>query len=259
MVVMAKDMRMARRMVAALLLAGLALAGASRAALRPSRIAAHRARARLLAVDSGERACTAVPIDFLQLAAEYNERHASDVVSIALQRSAIDFTQQELTAVKIASLDETGLLLEEVVCDLASDTCIALTVPVAFARRCESEEALRAELAEMALLRDDAPQPAALVSQTSCAGLLETVNRQFGHSLELFVLRQGGVVLSEEDVLERCRAVDLDGTGFTLETIVCHDDGESCDVSERRVLFNRSCSSVEEIEDALCRLLLVSD
>lgn len=235
--------------VGAALLSALTVTSAARGSLRSRVMVSNQLMRRSFVRAAAEW------IDFSDLAREYNEEHLSEVVSIALQASNIDFSRQELTTVKIASLTETGLILEEVLCDTAGETCIALTVPIAFAKRCESEGALRAELAEMARLREDVA-PASSLSKTTCAGLLEVLNSQFSRSLELYVLRAGGVVLSESDVLERCRAVDLDELGFTLENVVCHDEGEACDVVEKRVLFNRSCQSVEEIEDALCRLLI---
>ncbi|KAJ1617378.1 hypothetical protein T492DRAFT_1100244 [Pavlovales sp. CCMP2436] len=256
---------------AVVMLGLLALVGASRAPPR-TRIA-FQARARtalsdsafsVLSVDSALADAPGMSVEHLaRLVAEYNEEHATDVVSIALQHTRdVDFSSgmQELMQVKIASMTHNGLELEEVICDTSSDTCVALSVPIVFARQCGSEAELRAELEQMAKLRADAPKPAAITDRdvSTCAGLLDTLNTQFGHTLELYVLRAGGVVLSEEDVLERCRAVALDGTGFTLETIVCHEDGESCNVIEKRVLFYRSCQSIHEIEDALCRLLLVS-
>jgi hypothetical protein len=247
----------ARSRALVVIVVGLAMADAMRVPWRGSapersRLGlARRARPLLLADELRS---------FSGLAREFNEDHASEVVAIALQHTRdVDFTRQELAGVKIASITEEGLELEEILCDVADDTCVAVCVPIVFSHRCMSEEELRAELAEMARLREDAPPPARVTAETSTSGLLETLNSQFGHTLELYVLRQGGVVLSEEDVLERCRAIDLDATGFTLESIVCHDEGESCEVVEKRVLFNRSCSSIDEIEDALCRLLLVTD
>lgn len=195
--------------------------------------------------------------DFSEVAREYNEQRTAEMVSIALRANPdIDFAAgQELAAVSIAALDEDGLLLEEVLCDHASDTCVALSVPIAFARRCESEEALRAELDQMAAPREPLDPSRSGAQPQSAAGLLEALNGQFGDSLRLFVLRRGGVALPEAEVLARCRAVDLDEAGFTLENVVCQAEGDSCEVVQRRVLFSRRCGSAEEMEDALCLLL----
>eukprot|EP00306_Pavlova_sp_CCMP459_P023327 CAMPEP_0185561558 /NCGR_PEP_ID=MMETSP1381-20130426/59442_1 /TAXON_ID=298111 /ORGANISM="Pavlova sp., Strain CCMP459" /LENGTH=149 /DNA_ID=CAMNT_0028175339 /DNA_START=42 /DNA_END=491 /DNA_ORIENTATION=+ len=139
-----------------------------------------------------------------------------------------------------------------------------MTVPIVFHKPCDSEESVREALSEMARLREDNEDNGdasgeAGVEERTCSTLLNELNTQFGTFLELYVLKSEGLILTAEEVLERVRAVDLDGTGFTIETIICHmgdeDESEGCEVRERRVLFNRECSNVDEIEDALCQLL----
>lgn len=244
-----KTMGVIKQVCAAALVAGsVASAMRSQAATTPTSRRATALRA---------ARAVASAADFSEVAREYNEQRTAEMVSIALRASPdIDFAAgQELAAVSIAALDEDGLLLEEVLCDHASDTCVALSVPIAFARRCESEEALRAELDQMAAPREPLDPSRSGAQPQSAAGLLEALNGQFGDSLRLFVLRRGGVALPEAEVLARCRAVDLDEAGFTLENVVCQAEGDSCEVVQRRVLFSRRCGSAEEMEDALCRLL----
>lgn len=201
------------------------------------------------------RATVALKRTYDDIAREYNDEHAADVRQIALQHTAdVDFTKQELAGAKIASIDDEGVIIEEVLCDVSSDTCVAVSMPIVFKRPCDGEDSVRSQLHEMAQLREEEAAPAP-VSGSSVNAILSQLNTQFNTHLEVYVLEQQGQMLSPDEVIERVRATELDAKGFTIETIVCQMEDEGCEVREKRVLFAHACESVDEIEDMLVQLL----
>jgi len=234
----------------------LALAGAAWSS--PTSIALSRARplprARPALVTTGRDVDTTdqeeALINFAAIADEYNADHAEDVARIARRHSGdVDFREQELAGARIASITERGLELEEVLCAVCGETCVALTVAVAFEAPCGTEEALRRTLAELAAEEpdpagaggptDETEEPSAKdrksaesSARPTCTTLLADLNGPYLPYLEAFAKRALFAPLAPGETLEWVRAVELDPEGFTVEVVVCrgghHELLEAC-------------------------------
>lgn len=200
---------------------------------------------------------------------------------------ALEDEYERIERVSIVSVGDEGFEIEEVLCSVVDNNCIALKVPVAWpaerahATASEMAEAFAA-LANAARPRsavlddyDNAPKRELFAAQGErLRGLRDMLNSRFEPHLRLLALTHARDALAPTEELEKAQMSQVCFEGFTLQLVatdLAHWSEQSLAEgslwseagskglrrrSEVSILFDLPCTSEEEVEDKIVELTM---
>lgn len=214
---------------------------------------------------------------------EVNTLHVPELAEIAKAigaKDGYDWTQEDLTQVKLVGANESGLVLDEVICDASSCVELEKTVPWPKGTTIENLLDMRSAFTTMANnAHVEVPKSKSVVTdihnaflggspsplppqkheaqQAKLAHVMRIVNSEFSNALKHYALQN----LSGEEIhrIETAEMTQLKFNGFSLvlSSGELDDSGRTSKVqwSTHFFLFPQAASSVDEVEETLLRLL----
>lgn len=164
--------------------------------------------------------------------------------------------------VEIVSVDEDGMELQEVLCSIHDDRCIAIKVPVAWGDKCDlTAGKLRTafdRVRSRAIARrgdDDGIPKKYEQQQQQLMGLMQLLNREFVSTLRYFALRNAQSALMPTEDLEGALLTQINLEGITLELrTVDLEASFRKRRSEVSLLYEEPCNSLVDVEETLVRM-----
>ena len=208
---------------------------------------------------------------------EHNSVQHADALKQIVKRinddDGVDWSVDELSAVRIIGVDEQGIAVEEVLCSIADQRCIAVPLHVRWptTSACPLTAAeMRQGFAELSLRAfadhaSDMLPPVYEAQQRQLAELQRGMNAQFGKLVKFYALRHAAEAFEPTEHLEKATLTQLTYEGLSLEceTILLGDEKMGDQMQRRRwsasILFEAPCTSAEEVEDALVTMFAESD
>ena len=200
---------------------------------------------------------------------EHNAAHGADVWQIAKRindEDGVDWSVEELSAVRIVAVDATGITVEEILCSSVDQRCLAVPLHVRWPATspCPRTAAeMRQAFAELSLraFADESAcgslPPVYEAQQRQLDSAMALMNAQFGRLLKYYALRLAREAFAPSEQLERATLTQLNFEGLSLacETLLLGDEAFGDKLERRRwstsVLFDSPCATAEEVEDRL--------
>lgn len=210
--------------------------------------------------------------------------HASSQLAAVARKfsPAKESEHEKVHRVQALSANERGMEIEEVLCSTIDNSCIAITVPVAWPS--ERAAATASEMAEAfaALARsakprsatdayDNAPRRSVFEAQgVRLSGLRNMLNARFEPHLRMLVLTHARDVISPNDELEQALMTQMCYEGFTVQLVAIdlwshdtHGRGHDAEVGLRKtyevsLLFYPPCRCESEVEDRIIELTMAT-
>jgi hypothetical protein len=217
--------------------------------------------------------CAAVPICTLPA----RTPTASQLAAVARKFSpAKESEHEKVHRVQALSADERGMEIEEVLCSTIDNSCIAITVPVAWPS--ERAAATASEMAEAfaALAKstkprsateayDNAPRRSVFEEQgVKLSALRSMINTRFEPHLRMLMLTHAREVISPTEELEHAQMTQMCFEGFTVQLVAIdlwsheargyEDQVGLRTTSEVSLLFDPPCRCEAEVEDRIVEL-----
>ena len=229
---------------------------------------------------SGFWSSPAVDPDAEQFIGEINYAHMEELRQIARVKGTedgVDWSTEYLASVQVTSVDESVILLQEVICSASDQRCIAVDVPipwppnVAVQRLPEMLSAFtgisRRAYAHATLGEEYPLLPEYQRQQNELNGLMSLMNAQFGKLLRFYALKHSRLersrFLSPTETVEQSKITQLTFEGLSLELTTLDMGAYSLEFGEARVarqtwstsiLFASPCHSADEVENSLLRM-----
>ena len=163
------------------------------------------------------------------LKGEINCQHMEELRQVARVKGTedgVDWASDELASVEVTTIDETGLLLHEVLCSATDQRCIAVDVPILW-----PQSMVTGDLAEMrraftelsrrayAVALEDAAAlpPEYQAQQSELDGLMSLMNAEFGKLLRFYALKHAREALTPTEQVEHAAMTQLTYEGLSLE------------------------------------------
>ena len=217
--------------------------------------------------------------DAAEFMVEVNFAHMEELRQVARVKGledGVDWTREYLSSVQVTSVDNRGMLLQEVICSASDQRCIAVDVVIPWpsnapARRLPEMLSAFVELSRCAYARpaldEFATPPEYQAQQKELDELMSLMNGQFGKLLRFYALKHSRLEpsrwLSPTETVEQCRLTQLTYEGLSLELKTLDLGAYSLEFGEARVtrqkwstsiLFANRCQSAEEVEMTLLRM-----
>lgn len=195
-----------------------------------------------------------------------NGEHQEELARVANRWSpAVESEFERITKVKVAAVDEDGLLLDEVLCSTVDSHCIAITVPVQWPHgKCKQADEMRAAFEELSAAAEESLEtrlaPVYETQQQQLQELMQLCNTDFERVLPFFALRYARGALGPTEETEATRMTQLNLEGFTLERASAGFEITEDGLLEQRssqvsILFDGPCVSPAAVEDVLVGML----
>ena len=165
--------------------------------------------------------------DALQFIGEINHERVKELWQVARFKGTadgVDWGVEELASVTATAVDDTGILLQEVLCSSADQRCIAVDVSIPWPsmpnmpiRRLPEMRTAFTEIsrrAYAAALADELPSEYQQ-QQTELNGLMSLMNAQFGKLLRFYALKHA--CLSQTEQVEQATLTQLTFEGISLD------------------------------------------
>ena len=203
---------------------------------------------------------------------EYNSQHVDALFQIARRigdEDGVDWSVEELTAVKIVGVDDEGMTVEEILCSTAGGDCIAVPLHVRWpSARPRTVAEMRQAFDSLSRRASAEPDELAAVyaaQQRQLDGMMAFLNAEHRKLLRYCALRHARGAFEPMEQLESARLTQLNFEGLSLacETIVLADEAMGERIERRRwstsVLFDGPCTSAAEVEDRIVAMLHEAD
>ena len=220
---------------------------------------------------------------------EINTEHHDELELIARIKGTedgVDWRTEELDDVHLAYVDEDGLHLEEVLCSSLDDRCVAIDLPVPWpsgmplSRLPEMRQAYNdiVQKAYASLGSTDVMPPEYERQQQELMSLMKLMNSEYQRLLKFYTLYHARDALSPTEEVESATMVQLTYQGLSLEITSVELPGQPRgqpfpknpnnqlqgasprdgrlvrNVWSTSILFARTCSSPEEVEQELIEM-----
>ena len=224
-----------------------------------------------------------------EFVAEMNAGHAEELRRLAFnenEKDGVDWSVERMESVRLLTVDERALLLEEVLCSSRDQRCIAVEIPIPWPAKVSLSALpdMRQAFTEIsrkayAFIHDEAIPPEYEAQQDALNGLMRLMNSEFSYALKYYALRSElREAFSPTEQLQTARMTQLtyEGLSIEVETIELMDDGFTRGplatsrklwstreaprkVWSTSVLFDRACANPEDVESMLIDLFTPQD